>query len=380
MIIENKWNKGFTLVELLIVLAIISVLSQTALGLFSGARDKAHDSNVRMSLSSLRGVAVNEYFNYSPNTFSPICGESPVDLILKDLGSKEGVQTVDYQCTSAPDEWVAIFPLKAGGYWCSDSMGNSKKVVGFLDSTAEGSLNCNHATSPNVVVVPPTPLCNDSLDNDGDGLIDYPADPGCSAPADTDETNAPAPPPTYACNDNVDNDSDGLKDYPADPGCVSASDTDETNAPNPVYICNDNIDNDGDGLKDYPADPGCASTTDSDEYNVPANTAPTLTLLGTSPYHFYSKSGNPFSGKGNGSNKYVDPGYTATDAQDGNINSSVIVTGPSLLSSTNSGCRRYTYNFTYNVTDSGGLTAPSVSRTVIHHKCDQDDEDDEDDD
>lgn len=43
---------------------------------------------------------------------------------------------------------------------------------------------------------PPAPQCNDTLDNDGDALIDM-ADPGCSSPQDDDETNAP--PPTGAC-------------------------------------------------------------------------------------------------------------------------------------------------------------------------------------
>src|SRR5258705_224055 len=30
----------------------------------------------------------------------------------------------------------------------------------------------------------PAPACADGLDNDGDGFIDYPADPGCSRAAD----------------------------------------------------------------------------------------------------------------------------------------------------------------------------------------------------
>lgn len=34
---------------------------------------------------------------------------------------------------------------------------------------------------------------------------------------------------TVACNDGIDNDSDGLIDFPADLGCMSATDTDETN-------------------------------------------------------------------------------------------------------------------------------------------------------
>jgi hypothetical protein len=33
------------------------------------------------------------------------------------------------------------------------------------------------------------PVCEDGLDNDGDGLIDFPADPGCVAPDGTSEQN-----------------------------------------------------------------------------------------------------------------------------------------------------------------------------------------------
>lgn len=39
---------------------------------------------------------------------------------------------------------------------------------------------------------------------------------------------APPPPPPPACSDSLDNDSDGLADFPSDPGCADASDDDET--------------------------------------------------------------------------------------------------------------------------------------------------------
>ncbi len=38
------------------------------------------------------------------------------------------------------------------------------------------------------------PACNNALDDDGDGKIDYPADPGCSSLDDTDETDVVTPP------------------------------------------------------------------------------------------------------------------------------------------------------------------------------------------
>lgn len=39
----------------------------------------------------------------------------------------------------------------------------------------------------------PQPQCNDGIDNDGDGRVDYPDDPGCSGLADTTESPNPAP-------------------------------------------------------------------------------------------------------------------------------------------------------------------------------------------
>jgi len=39
------------------------------------------------------------------------------------------------------------------------------------------------------------PACSDTLDNDGDGKIDFPQDLGCSSAADTDETDPPGPAP-----------------------------------------------------------------------------------------------------------------------------------------------------------------------------------------
>jgi CSLREA domain-containing protein len=110
---------------------------------------------------------------------------------------------------------------------------------------------------------PPATQCSDLVDNDGDGLIDYPADPGCESAADDSESPDPPPPPQ--CSDLQDNDGDGLIDYPADPGCESATDDSESPDPPPPPQCSDLADNDGDGLIDYPADPGCESATDDSE-------------------------------------------------------------------------------------------------------------------
>ena len=77
----------------------------------------------------------------------------------------------------------------------------------------------------------------------------------------------------------------------------------------------------------------------------PLNTVPTLTLSGANPLSL------------NVGAQFVEPGYTATDAEDGNITSRVVVSG-----SVNTAVAG-TYTLTYSVTDNGGLSA-SKTRTV----------------
>jgi hypothetical protein len=86
----------------------------------------------------------------------------------------------------------------------------------------------------------PARICDDGLDNDLDGLVDFPADPGCSSGSDTSEHSA-----SLVCDDGLDNDGDGFTDDPADPGCFSVTSAIE----NPR--CQDGIDNDSDGKFDF---------------------------------------------------------------------------------------------------------------------------------
>jgi Trypsin-like peptidase domain len=105
-----------------------------------------------------------------------------------------------------------------------------------------------------ILVVTTKPACNDGIEDDGDGLVDFPNDPGCASADDLDERS-----PLLACDDGADNDGDGLTDSPADPGCRDPASTLE----NPS--CDDDLDNDGDGAIDW--DGGAALGT-ADSYCV----------------------------------------------------------------------------------------------------------------
>jgi hypothetical protein len=72
------------------------------------------------------------------------------------------------------------------------------------------------------------PECSDGVDDDGDGKLDFPDDPGCTSVADNDETDdCPSGPNCPECGNGRDDDGDGHIDYPADPSCKSAASTSE---------------------------------------------------------------------------------------------------------------------------------------------------------
>jgi hypothetical protein len=98
--------------------------------------------------------------------------------------------------------------------------------------------------------------CEDGFDDDADGFVDHPEDPGCDAPADDSERG-----PGLVCDDGVDQDGDGFVDFPADPGCTSPTDESETQ---PDAVCDDGLDNDADGAVDL-ADEGCDGVSDFSE-------------------------------------------------------------------------------------------------------------------
>jgi len=98
--------------------------------------------------------------------------------------------------------------------------------------------------------------CADGIDQDMDGLIDWPDDPDCLTQVDDSELPA--------CVDEIDNNGDGNTDFPDDPLCDDADDRSE------IEVCQDLADNDGDGLFDYPEDPGCEGPLDDSEVPEPA--------------------------------------------------------------------------------------------------------------
>lgn len=139
---------------------------------------------------------------------------------------------------------------------CSDSFDNDGD--GFVDGEDLGCATPDDEDEADPAV---EPTCFNGVDDDEDGLTDFPNDPGCFGKGDDDEEDPMVPP---ACSNGVDDDGDDAIDYPADTGCASAGDDDEA-LPRPGPQCQNRIDDDMDNLTDWPNDPGCAALGDLSE-------------------------------------------------------------------------------------------------------------------
>ena len=132
--------------------------------------------------------------------------------------------------------------------------GNFEITILVMDEKSKsGIINMDYQVSAS------TPAkCGDLLDNDKDGLTDYPEDVGCQSASDNDESNATLP----QCSNFIDDDKDGLTDYGtgiyemlSDPGCSSKEDNTENS---------DNVDGAGDGAGDNADGNGSNNGSDGD--------------------------------------------------------------------------------------------------------------------
>ena len=171
--------------------------------------------------------------------------------------------------------------IRGGGAFIG--AGASSELVGilfarasFVDQPANTSIYGNlgyivdlYDYRNDIVALIDQPDCSDGLDDDLDGIIDFPLDPGCVSPTDDSEAD-----PVLDCDNGIDDDNDGLTDLAI--RVATALRRSERGA---IYECDNGIDDDGDVLSDFPDDDGCLHPTNLVE--APEPNALLMLLIGS---------------------------------------------------------------------------------------------------
>ncbi|MEK9131395.1 MAG: type II secretion system protein [Patescibacteria group bacterium] len=122
-------SKGFTLVELLVVMSIMTFLASIVITSVGAARAKGADSTIKQAMNNMRGQASLIYND--TGSFSGVCNNSDPTLASA-ISQVNTLSGATGQCNAVSTEWAFASALKGGGYWCVDStnVGRSKNALG----------------------------------------------------------------------------------------------------------------------------------------------------------------------------------------------------------------------------------------------------------
>ena len=195
----------------------------------SATTHTAPDRTYRLDLPALTTIDLNltglSAFDTATALYNSTCGgtaikcSDPAAMNVTNLAAGTYYFVVDGYSTAMGAYTINVSGKIQNGGSCESVLAQSGALTcgtGYSCKGPMGSRTCQPG------------LCGDGIDNDGDGKIDYPFDPGCDSLGDDTEEN-PATLPV--CGNGADDDGDSLIDFPADYGCAAASATTEAFCP-----------------------------------------------------------------------------------------------------------------------------------------------------
>ena len=120
-----KNNKGFTLVEMLVVIAIIGILSATVLTALGPSRNRAKDARIISNLQQVRAIAETLY----DGDYNAVnVGQADIVRAAQDITDNQGTLTINVSANGL--SYAAYSNLATGGKWyCVDSVGAAKELT-----------------------------------------------------------------------------------------------------------------------------------------------------------------------------------------------------------------------------------------------------------
>jgi prepilin-type N-terminal cleavage/methylation domain-containing protein len=123
-----KKSKGFTIIEMVMVLAIVGLLTTIIMIALSNARNKAKDGKIQADLNQIRTAAGVYYNNQSPSSYSGLsCAVSNpnVSALCADINNQSPGNPI-FVLKTGNAEYCVYKQLLNTKYACVDSAGNAE--------------------------------------------------------------------------------------------------------------------------------------------------------------------------------------------------------------------------------------------------------------
>ena len=134
----NKKSKGFTIIELLVVVAIIAVLASIVLVNVTSYIAKGKDASIKGNLATIRTNAAVLYEGTNPSSYATFittgCTAGHSTFMSPRAAITSAGGTVDCPTASAT-AWCVKSTLNVSGSWCVDSTGYSGAPAAGTDCT-----------------------------------------------------------------------------------------------------------------------------------------------------------------------------------------------------------------------------------------------------
>jgi len=125
---------GFTLVEVIVVLAIMTIIISIIMVSMGNSRKKGEDAAIQSSLREIRNAA--ELFNDDNSTYDGICNDGDNSLAddggnfqrIEDYINNHNGSAGELKCLDSVTGYAVISSLNLGDCWCVDYQGTSKKI------------------------------------------------------------------------------------------------------------------------------------------------------------------------------------------------------------------------------------------------------------
>lgn len=121
---------GFTLIEMLVVIAVVGILSAAVLTALGPARNKAKDSRIISAVNQARAVAETLYDGDYGSLPSGVVADTEANFgrLAKDVKSNQGELKINLSGDSLGYSAYSKLASNSGKFYCVDSAGNTEEL------------------------------------------------------------------------------------------------------------------------------------------------------------------------------------------------------------------------------------------------------------